>query len=307
VTGAQGFIGQALIEALAARGREVLPVARSAAAKGEVVVGDIGPETDWSQALIGVNKVVHAAARVHVMAERATDPLAAFRRVNVEGTLNLARQAMAVGVNRFVFLSSIGVNGNSNNRPFTEDDEPRPEEPYAVSKLEAENALLDLAAEMEMEVVIIRPPLVYGPHAPGNFGTLLRWVKSGIPLPLGAIHNRRSLVALDNLVDLIITCLDHPAAANQTFLVADGEDLSTTELLRRTAAALGRPARLVPVPQSFLTAGLRIIGKGALAQRLCGSLQVDTGKARTLLGWRPPLNVDQGLAAAARPFFESNH
>ncbi|MFH7326586.1 UDP-glucose 4-epimerase family protein [Desulfurivibrio sp. C05AmB] len=313
VTGGTGFIGSALVNRLASMGEQILYTTRKAyqppAFKHQtsLIIPTIDGHTDWTGALDVVSLVIHTAARVHVMYDNAVDPLAEFRRVNVSGTLNLARQAAASGVRRFVFISSIGVNGNSNTRPFTEVDEPRPVEPYALTKLEAEQGLARLAVETGMEVVIIRPPLVYGPNAPGNFGVLLRWLTKGVPLPLGAIDNRRSLVGLGNLADFIITCLDHPAAANQTFLVADGEDLSTTELLRRMAAALGRPARLVPFPQSFLTAGLRIIGKGALAQRLCGSLQVDTGKARTLLGWRPPLSVDQGLAAAARPFLESNH
>jgi nucleoside-diphosphate-sugar epimerase len=250
--------------------------------------------------LTGCETVVHLAARVHVMADTAADPLEEFRRVNVQGTLNLARQAAVAGVRRFVFVSSIGVNcAETYRRPFTAHDEVAPHSPYAVSKYEAELGLQALAAETGMEVVIIRPPLVYGPGAPGNFGSLLRWLKRGVPLPLGAIHNQRSLVALDNLVDLIITCLTHPAAANQTFLVSDGEDVTTTELLRRMGQALGRPAHLIPVPVSWLKLAAKLVGKPDVAQRLCGSLQVDIEKTRRLLDWTPPISLDEGLKKAA--------
>jgi len=243
---------------------------------------------------------VHCAARVHVMADTAANPLAEFRRVNVQGTLNLARQAAAAGVRRFAFVSSIGVNGAETfGLPFSAQDVAAPHSPYAVSKYEAELGLQALAAETGMEVVIIRPPLVYGLGAPGNFGSLIRWLRRGVPLPLGAIHNQRSLVSLDNLVDLIVTCLTHPAAINQTFLVSDGEDVSTTELLRRMGQALGRPARLVPVPVSWLKLAAKLVGKPDVAQRLCGSLQVDIEKTRRLLGWTPPLSLDQGLKRAA--------
>ena len=308
LTGATGFVGKALIQRLLADGLYSL-VAVSRRQKVdlpldvELVLGaDIAQETDWSSILKCVDVVVHLAARAHVINDKATDPLILFRRINTEGTLTLARQAVAAGVRRFVFISSIGVNGNRNTRPFTELDMPRPVEPYAMSKLEAEQGLRQLATETDMEVVIIRPPLVYGPNAPGNFGSLMRWVNKGLPLPLGAIHNRRSLVALDNLVDFIVTCIDHPAAANQTFLVADGEDISTTELLSRMAIALGRPSLLLPVPQNILKACLKIIGRGEMARRLCGSLQVDIAKSRTLLGWKPPIGVDEGLRRTAQGF-----
>ena len=228
------------------------------------------------------------------------DPLAAYRVVNTEGTINLARQAAAAGVRRFVFISSVKVNGEetSPGQPFTEEDEPAPLDPYGISKLEAEQGLRDLATATGMEVVIIRPPLVYGPGVKANFLTMMRWLNKGVPLPFGALDNRRSLVALDNLVDFIITCIDHPAAAKQTFLVADGEDLSTTELLRRVGRAMGKPVRLIPVPMGLLQAGARLLGKQEMARRLCGSLQVDITKARTLLGWKPPVAVDEGLRRA---------
>lgn len=248
--------------------------------------------------------MVHAAARVHVMDDRASDPLAEFRRINVQGTLNLARQAAAAGVRRFVFISSIKVNGEATKLgiPFSADDIPAPLDPYGVSKMEAEQGLREIAAQTGMEVVIIRPPLVYGPGVKANFRAMMHWLTRGVPLPLGAIHNRRSLVALDNLVDLIVSCLDHPAAANQTFLVSDGEDLSTTQLLRRMGRALGKPVRLIPVPPALIKVGATLMGKRAVAQRLCDSLQVDISKTRQLLGWSPLLSVDEGLKKAAQGY-----
>jgi len=238
------------------------------------------------------------------MHETANDPLAEFRKVNVDGTLNLARQAAAAGVRRFIFISSIKVNGEGSalGAPYLADAKPAPADPYGISKMEAEQGLRALAAETGMEVVIIRPVLVYGPGVKANFRSMMSWLNKGVPLPLGAIHNQRSLVALDNLVDLIVTCIDHPAAANQTFLVSDGEDLSTTELLRRMGAALGKPARLLPVPAFMLQAGAALLGKRDMAQRLCGSLQVDISKTRELLNWTPPVSVDQALAKTAAHF-----
>jgi nucleoside-diphosphate-sugar epimerase len=245
---------------------------------------------------------MHIAARVHVMNERAGDPLAEFRRVNVDGTLNLARQAASAGANRFVFVSSIKVNGESTTetQPFTAADTPAPQDPYGISKMEAEQGLRQIAAETGMEVVIVRPPLVYGPGVKANFASMMRAVQRGLPLPLGSVtHNRRSFVALDNLVDLLITCIDHPAAANQTFLVSDGEDLSTTDLLRRLGQALNKPARLFPVPPSLLQLGANLLGKGDMAQRLLGNLQVDISHTRNTLNWTPPISVDEGLRRAA--------
>jgi len=231
---------------------------------------------------------VHCAAVAH---GKSGD----IRAVNVCGTLNLASQAAEAGVQRFVFLSSIGVNGNSNTFPFSEADLPKPEGLYAQSKLEAEQGLWELHKRTGMEVVILRPPLVYGPDAPGNFGSLVRLVQKGVPLPLGAIDNKRSLLALDNLVDLILNCIDHPAAANQVFLASDGEDLSTTELLKAVGRAMGKPARLVPVPASILMLGASLSGNKAFAQRLLGSLQIDISKACKVLNWEPPLTVEEGL------------
>jgi len=305
VTGAGGFIGGAIVSKLFGEGWNVAGTMRGPIdAVWAMPSPLLGADADWRMPLKGCSLVVHAAGRAHVLNDRIANPLSEFRRVNVAGTLQLAKQAVALGVHRFIFLSSIGVNGVSTSpgNSFSEDDQPNPQNVYALSKCEAEQGLLRIAAETGLEVVIIRPPLVYGPGAPGNFGLLMQWLRRGVPLPLGAIHNQRSLVALDNLVDLIVTCLTHPAAANQTFLVSDGEDVSTTELLRRMGQAMNRPARLIPVPASLLTQAARLLGKGDMAQRLCGSLQVDIQKTRQLLGWTPPLTLDQGLKKAAQGF-----
>jgi UDP-glucose 4-epimerase len=312
VTGSGGFLGAALCSALSAKlpVRGVVRVSRAPGllAEFETVFGELSGEFDWSEALIGVRVVVHCAARVHVMNDTSSNPLADFRRVNVDGTLHLARQAAASGIKRFVFLSSIKVNGEEMqpDGPFKADQQPDPRDPYGVSKMEAEAGLMRVAQETDMEVVIIRPPLVYGPGVKGNFSAMLRWLQRGIPLPLAAVNgNRRSFVALDNLLSLIVTCLDHPAAANQTFLVSDGESLSTAELLRRMGSALGRPARLLPVPVSWLKMGASLLGKPELAQRLCGSLEVDITKTRELLGWTPPISVDEGLRRTAEHWIAS--
>ena len=307
VTGATGFVGYALVQRLTVNrdsGGVVVAVSRIDRSWPERVrpiqVSNLQPATQWGAVLQRVKTVVHLAARVHVMQDTATNPLAAFRTVNVDGTLNLARQAAASGVKRFVFISSVKVNGESTEpgHAFTEDDAPNPQDAYGQSKHEAEQGLRQLSADTGMEVVIIRPPLVYGPGVKANFAALMRAVQRGWPLPLGAVYNQRSLVALDNLVDLIVTCITHPQAANQTFLVSDGEDLSTPDLIRRMARAMNRPARLLPVPVWALKAGALLLGKGDAVQRLCGNLQVDISKSRTLLGWNPPVSVDEGLRRA---------
>ena len=306
LTGATGFIGRAVADVLAGSGSLRITVRRKEDGSWvegvDVLQASLSPDEDWSGALTGISVVVHCAARVHVMNEAAADPLAEYRRVNVDGTLRLARQAAEAGVRRFLFVSSIKVNGEYSqpNCPFTADRPPAPGDPYGVSKCEAEAGLRVLSQETGMGVVIIRPPLVYGPGVKANFLAMMRWLWLGVPLPLGGISkNRRSLVFLDNLIDLIVTCIDHPAAVNQTFLVSDDEDLSTAALLRRMAAALGRPARLIPVPVGLIMLGAKMIGRPSIAQRLCGSLQVDIGKAKELLGWSPPVSMDEGLRRTA--------
>lgn len=308
LTGASGFVGRAVLRRLVMDGVTVTAAVRHGANAPEKVAHtvwfDAFDTTDWREHCVGIDAVVHCAARVHVMNDVEADPLAAFRKVNVQGTLSLAEQAAQAGVRRFVFISSIKVNGEGTlpGKPYTADDTPEPSDPYGISKMEAEQGLLALAERTGMEVVIIRPVLVYGPGVKANFLNMMRWLDNGVPLPFGAINNRRSLVALDNLVDLIVTSINHPAAANQIFLVSDGEDLSTTQLLRRTAAALGKPARLLPIPAWMLSTAARLLGKKALSQRLCGSLQVDIQKAATLLHWSPPVSVDNALASVAAQY-----
>ena len=309
VTGANGFVGSTLCSKIARDGMQTRGAVRlfsTGQRNTETIdVGEVSSKTNWFSALENVQQVVHCAARVHMVNERSSTPLAAFRSVNVEGTANLARQAAATGVRRFVFLSSVKVNGEftETGQPFTADDAPAPKDPYGVSKYEAEQLLRQIAAETGMEVVIIRPPLVYGPGVKANFESMMRWLARGLPLPLAAVtENRRSLVALDNLVDLIVTCLNHPAAANQTFLVSDGEDLSTAQLLKRMGAAIGQPARLFYLPPTLLKLGATVLNRPGIYQRLCGSLQLDITKTRQLLGWAPPVSVDEGLRRAAEGF-----
>lgn len=310
VTGANGYVGRAVVMRLV---QDCPSAAVIAAVRRQVaewpqgcrqeLIGDIDHLTDWTQALRGADVVVHCAARVHVMNETSADPIAEFRKVNVDGTANLARQAVASGVRRLVYLSSVKVNGESteSQRPFTAEDQPFPQDPYGVSKFEAEQVLRQTAAETGLEVVIIRPPLVYGPGVKANFAAMMRWLVRGIPLPLAAItFNRRSLVALDNLVDLIVTCLHHPAAAHQTFMVSDGRDLSSAELLRCLGDALDSPARLVHVPPMWLQVGAAMLRKQGVYSRLCGSLHVDISKTCRLLDWCPPLSVEEGLRRAAK-------
>ena len=305
VTGGQGFVGKALAACALSNGWAVRVSSRQKLIAADTrlehcQVGDLGSVTDWLDALQGVNAVVHCAGRAHVMTDTAEDPLTAFRTVNAAGTLNLARQAVEAGVSRLVFVSSVGVNGSHTalGKPFSESDNPDPHNAYALSKWEAEQGLMRIADETGLEVVIIRPPLVYGCNAPGNFGSLMRAVQRGWPLPLGSVDNRRSLVALDNLVNFIVTCMYHPQAANQTFLVSDGHDLSTTELVRGMAQAAAVPARLLSLPVWALQAGATLLGRDDAVQRLYGNLQVDITKARSLLGWVPPVSVSEGLREA---------
>jgi|APSaa5957512535_1039671.scaffolds.fasta_scaffold12232_2 nucleoside-diphosphate-sugar epimerase len=313
VTGAPGFVGRALIDELLANSDyKIFAAVRKLVSNFPSVVEQwkfdgISATTDWNYALQGIDCIIHTAARVHIMSDTANDPREEFREINTKGTLNLARQASESDVKRFVYISSIKVNGESTqlDMPFIEDNKFVPTDPYALSKYEAELGLLELAKKTQMEVVIIRPPLVYGPGVKANFQSMMKWLYKGVPLPFGSIHNKRSLVALDNLVNFIITCIDHPAAANQVFLVSDGEDLSTTQLLSRVAIALGKKPRLLPVNQQMLELGLKLVSKKDLAQRLCSSLQVDISKAEKLLNWTPPVSVDEGLRKTAEHFLES--
>jgi nucleoside-diphosphate-sugar epimerase len=312
VTGSSGFVGQSLIKRLTTEFEpsSIIAVVRNQSLDLDVRVpcieiGDLSNEINLSQILQRVDIVVHCAGRAHVMNDRSPDALAEFRRVNVQGTVNLARQAAAAGVKRFIFLSSIKVNGGLTEmgKPFTADDESAPEDPYGISKYEAEQALRQIASDSGMEFVVIRPPLVYGPGVKANFESMMKWLAKGIPLPLGAITgNRRSLVALDNLIDLILTCLSHPNAANQIFLVSDGEDISTTLLLSSMGKALGRPARLFYMPLVLLKVGALLMRKKSVYQRLTGSLQLDITNTQKLLDWTPPVTLDEGLRRVAKGF-----
>lgn len=301
VTGANGFVGRSLCAELLRQGHAVRAAVRSAssliAEAARVVVGTIDGETDWTEALCGVGVVIHLAARVHVMHDESKNPLEEFRRVNVAGTEHLARSAAASGVKRLVYVSSIKVNGEatSGNDKFTEVDVPSPQDPYGVSKWEAELVLQRVAKETGLEVVIVRPPLVYGAGVKGNFAQMLKVLAKGIPLPLASVQNRRSLVYVGNLVDALILCATHPAAAGQTYLVSDGQDISTPDLLRRLAIAMGHPVRLLPCPLSLLKLAGRLTGKSDQVERLLGSLQVDSGKIRSELSWVPPYTLQQGL------------
>jgi nucleoside-diphosphate-sugar epimerase len=312
VTGANGLVGRALCLELC-RQHDVVAAVRTVDTEVNSLIQtaticSIDSNTDWSAALHNVDVVVHLAARVHVMNDTAVNPLTEFRKVNVEGALNLASQSARAGVKRFVFISSAKVNGEhtENDKPFTEADIPNPQDAYGISKLEAEQGLMLIAQQVDMEVVVIRPPLIYGAGVKANFASMMRVIKRAIPLPLGAIHNKRSFVYIDNLVSLIVQCIDHPAAANQIFLVSDGNDLSTTELLRGCASALGVKSRLVPISQKLIESFAALVGKENVAQRLCGNLQVDITKARTMLDWTPPITVEEGLRATAIGFNKVN-
>ncbi len=298
VTGANGFVGRALCGHLGTLGQVVVSAVRRASGLAdEAVVGDIDGATDWTAALRGCDAVVHLVARVHVMDDTAQDPLALYRATNVEATLNLARQAAAAGVKRFVFISTIKVNGEGRDVAYRETDVAAPGDAYAMSKWEAEQGLQRIARETGLEVVILRPPLVYGPGVKANFLQLMRIVGRGWPLPLGAIRNRRSLLYLGNFVDAIGLCVEHPAAVGQTFLLDDGEAVSTPELVRALAHAMGRPVWLLPVPVGVLELAGALLGKRAAVARLTGSLFVDSSAIRSRLGWVPSYTLRQGLAA----------
>lgn len=296
VTGASGFIGTRLLGELDRL--NVKTVGRtSVLGTGSHMQITVGPDTDYGEYLAEVTRVIHCSARVHVMNDQAANPLDEFRTINVHATLNLAQQAARAGVKRFIYLSSIKVNGESttNRQPFKADDPANPQDPYGQSKYEAEVALRQLAKDTGLEVVIIRPPMVYGPDVKGNMRSLMKLVSKGLPLPLGGIKNSRSLVAVDNLVSLIKVAMTHPKAANQTFLVSDGEDLSTYDLIREIAKGLNKRISLVPIPVTLLSKLLSVVGKGAIADRLFGSLQVDITKTKELLDWEPPISVEEGI------------
>lgn len=303
ITGANGFVGRALCQRMIGQGFSIRGTVRSdngiamlPAGIEAVNTDSIGPNTDWSKALTGVDIIVHLAARAHVMQDTSTDPLAAFREVNVDGTRRLMQMATVAGVQRFVFLSSVGVNGYlTHNRPFTEEDDPHPYNPYTVSKYEAEQVLRSIALESRTEVIIIRSPLVYGPGNPGNFLRLLRLVDQGWPLPFASVTNRRSMIYLGNLVDAIITCCVHPNARGETFLVSDGEDVSTPELIRMIAHAMHKKAKLFPSPQSLLSIIGTLTGKKAELDKLLGSLCIDSSKIRKVLNWNPPFKMRDGI------------
>lgn len=302
ITGAGGFVGRALCPVLEDAGLEIVPVLRTrqpgmaAEIRTVVVCKSVDATTDWTGDLGSIDVVVHLAAKVHVVNDDRSDDLASFRSVNVEGTCNLARQAAQLGVKRFVYLSSIKVNGErTGDKPFVADQVPRPEDSYAISKMEAEIALRELEKETGMEVVIIRPPLVYGPGVKGNLAALSRIIRAGVPLPLGAVRNRRDLVSLHNLCDLIRVCCVHPAAAGNIFLVSDDEAMSTVELIRHMAAGIGRKARLFSVPAGLLKFAAGVLGYAGKLEKLTGNLEIDMSRTREALDWKPPMTTVQSF------------
>ncbi|RVT46908.1 SDR family oxidoreductase [Rheinheimera sediminis] len=297
LTGASGFVGNALLGVL---GPKHLSILGRKSVQGDFKAffhADIAGNTDYSAALKGIDVIIHSAARVHVMDEKSSDPLAEFREVNTAGTLNLAQQAADSGVKRFIFISSIKVNGEKTfpGKPFQYDDKPMPEDAYGISKAEAETGLRQIALKTGMEVVIIRPPLVYGPGVKANFAAMMSLAKKNLPLPLGAINNKRSLVAIDNLTSLVVTCVTHPKAANQTFLVSDDNDLSTTELVETMFGAIGKKAIFIPVPVKVLHFAARLLGKGSVIDRLYGNLEVNIEFTKNALGWSPVVSVHEAI------------
>ncbi len=307
VTGANGFVGRALCEELVKLGTPVKAICRETksfdiAGCDVIQIPSIDAQTAWVASLNNVNTVIHLAARVHVMNDLVTNPLEEFLKINLHGTVNLARQSATAGVKRFIYMSSVKVNGEYTiaGKPFTETDVPTPTDAYAVSKYEAEQALLQIAQQTGMEVVIIRPPLVYGPGVKANFASMLRMLQRGIPLPLGTVQNKRSFVYVGNLVSFILRCVEHSAAANQIFLVSDGNDLSTKELLINCAQALRVKVRLLPVPINLLKLIAAVLGKKEMVQRLCDNLQVDISKAKYLLYWTPPISMNEGLKVTVK-------
>ncbi len=312
VTGASGFVGSHLVSYLLEQGHHVRVCSRRDwpdAPAQNYVIGDIDGNTDWENAVHDIDVVIHCAARVHVMNDTAANPLQAFREVNRDASVRLAQQAAQAGVKQLIYLSSVKVNGELTElgKPFTENDTPAPSDPYGISKFEAEQALLAISEESTMKVTIIRPPLVYGAGVGANFLSLLRWVKKGIPLPLGAIHNRRSFVFVKNLVGFIAHCILNPASYQQRYLISDDHDLSTTELLKAAAEAQQVPARLLPIPASLISGIATLLGKKSISDRLCMSLQVDISKAKNQLHWQAPYSVAEGLRECTTPNSQSKH
>lgn len=307
LTGATGFIGRALVDELTAAEHNITVLARDCQTRRlpdnakQILFADLtkisNEENVFDTTMKDMDVVIHAAARVHVMKDKVEDPLSEFRKVNTQATLSLARHAAKAGVKRFIFLSTVKVNGESttSRSPLTEDKSPNPTDSYAISKMEAEQGLMEIAKDTEMEVVIIRLPLIYGPGVKGNFASMMKWVRRGVPFPFGNVNNKRSLLALDNLTSFIIHCLDHPKAANEVFLLSDGQDVSTTELIRKLASAQGVKPRLLSIPVSWLIFIARVLGKRAVAERLLGSLEVNSHKARELLEWTPVVTMDEQL------------
>lgn len=311
LTGSTGFLGKVLTPSLNRDGIELILAGRDGNKKSDsnyIYVNGFNLDSQFNLMSQRCDVVIHCAARVHVMNDSSADPLNEFRAVNTDGTLNLAQQAADAGVKRFIFISSIKVNGELTELgfPFKPDDNFVPTDPYGLSKYEAEVGLRKIAEKTGMEVVIIRPPLVYGPGVKANFAAMMKWMGKGLPLPLGGIkQNKRSLVSVDNLVDLVATCIDHPKAANQTFLVSDDDDVSTSQLLVNMASALQVPNRLLPIPSSWFALAAKIIGKPAISQRLCGSLEVDISKTKELLNWNPPYSSAECMKKTADAFLEN--
>ena len=310
VTGSTGFVGSRVVKLARKRDWAVTPVVRKQIEPltNSLVIPSIDASTDWSSAFEGVDCVVHCAARVHQMNEIEQDALTAYRETNTFGTLNLAKQAAEAGVKRFVFVSSIKVNGEFSepNLPFEPNLNNTPQDPYGLSKYEAEVELAKLSKEIDLEVVIIRPPLVYGPGVKANFLSMMRLIDKGIPLPFGAIKNQRSLVYLDNLSNLILTCCEHPLAPGYTFLASDDHDVSTTQLMRTITLSMGKSPRLIPIPMSWIQAGSSVLKKKHIAQRVCGNLQVDIGLTKEILGWKPPVSFEQGIKRTVEAYFKSH-
>ncbi|MFA0509585.1 MULTISPECIES: UDP-glucose 4-epimerase family protein [Vibrio] len=310
VTGSTGFVGSRIVELARERDWAVIPVVRKQIEPltNSLLIPSIDASTDWSSAFEGVDCVVHCAARVHQMNESAQGALTAYRDINTLGTLNLAKQAAEAGVKRFVFVSSIKVNGEFSepNLPFEPNLKNTPQDPYGLSKYEAEVELAKLSKDTGLEVVIIRPPLVYGPGVKANFLSMMRLIDKGIPLPFGAIKNQRSLVYLDNLSDLILTCCEHPSAPGYTFLASDDQDVSTTQLMQTIAHTMGKSPRLIPIPMSWIQAGSSALKKKHIAQRICGNLQVEIGLTKETLGWKPPVSFEQGIKRTVEAYLKSH-